>query len=79
MTAVRDHCVKLADTVLAELGQAPAASAIISVDLTADQRERLAAAGVVSSVRAGRTRLAFHLYNTEDDVDRVLGALATRP
>jgi selenocysteine lyase/cysteine desulfurase len=35
-------------------------------------------AGVVSAVRAGRTRLSCHLYNTLDDVDRVLGALATR-
>lgn len=78
MDAVRAHCVTLADTVLAAVGQPSAGSAIISLDLTADQRERLAAADVVSSVRAGRTRLSFHLYNTEDDVDRVLGALATR-
>lgn len=79
LTLVRDHCAGLADTVLTETGREPAGSAIISLELTADQRERLAAAGVVSSVRAGRTRLSFHLYNTEDDVDRVLGALATRP
>ena len=79
MHLVRDHCARLADTVLAELGREPARSAIISLELTADQRERLAGADVVSSVRAGRTRLSFHLYNTEDDVDRVLGALATRP
>ncbi|MBB4910451.1 aminotransferase class V-fold PLP-dependent enzyme [Actinophytocola algeriensis] len=79
LAQVRDHCVRLADKVLTELGHEPAGSAIISLELTADQRERLAAAEVVSSVRAGRTRLSFHLYNTEDDVDRVLGALATRP
>jgi selenocysteine lyase/cysteine desulfurase len=78
LAQVRDHCVRLADTVLTETGRPPAGSAIISLELTADQRERLAAADVVSSVRAGRTRLSFHLYNTEDDVDRVLGALATR-
>lgn len=79
LARVRDHCVGLAGTVLAELGLPPAHSAIISLDLTAEQVERLAGAGVVSSVRAGRTRLAYHLYNTEDDVDRVLGALGTRP
>lgn len=79
LTRVRDHCTALADTVLTETGREPAGSAIISLELTADRRERLAAAGVVSSVRAGRTRLSFHLYNTGDDVDRVLGALATRP
>ncbi|MGB3440465.1 MAG: aminotransferase class V-fold PLP-dependent enzyme [Actinophytocola sp.] len=79
MTRVRDHCTRLADTVLTELGLESACSAITSLELTADQRDRLAASGVVSSVRAGRTRLSWHLYNTEDDVDRVLGALATRP
>jgi selenocysteine lyase/cysteine desulfurase len=78
LARVRDHCAGLADTVLAELGHETAGSAIISLGLTADQAERLDRAGVVGSVRAGRTRLAFHLYNTEDDVDRVLGALATR-
>jgi selenocysteine lyase/cysteine desulfurase len=78
LALVRDHCVRLADTVLTELGHAPAGSAIISLVLTADQAERLAGAGVVSTLRGGRTRLSFHLYNTEDDVDRVLGALATR-
>jgi selenocysteine lyase/cysteine desulfurase len=75
---VRDHCVGLADTVLTELGYDKAGSAIISLELTAEQTGRLAAAGVVSAVRAGRTRLSCHLYNTENDVDRVLGALATR-
>jgi selenocysteine lyase/cysteine desulfurase len=75
---VRDHCVGLADTVLTELGHEPRGSAIISLDLTAEQAERLGAAGVVSAVRAGRTRLSCHVYNTEDDIDRVLGALATR-
>lgn len=78
LTRVREHCVRLADTVLTELGRAPAGSAICSLELTADQRERLTAAGVVSTLRAGRTRLSWHLYNTEDDVGRVLGALATR-
>jgi selenocysteine lyase/cysteine desulfurase len=78
LARVRDHCAGLADKVRTELGHAPAGSAIVSLDLGADQVERLAKAGVVSSVRAGRTRLSFHLYNTEDDVDRVLDALATR-
>lgn len=76
---VRDHCVRLADTLRTELGHAPAHSAILALELTPDQGKRLADAGVVSSVRAGMTRLSCHLYNTDDDVDRVLGALATRP
>lgn len=78
LVRIRDHCAGLADTVLTELGREPRGSAIISLDLTPDQVERLGRARVVSSVRAGRTRLSYHLYNTADDVDRVLGALATR-
>lgn len=35
----------------------------------------LAAAGLRASGRAGRARVAFHLWNTPDDVDRVLAAL----
>lgn len=76
--AVRDHCVGLVDSLRARLDLPPGGSAITSLDLTGEQTRRLADAGVVSAVRAGRTRLSCHLYNTEDDVGRVLGALATR-
>ncbi len=76
--AVRDHCVGLVDTLRTHLDLPPGGSAITSLDLTPGQTRRLADAGVVSAVRAGRTRLSCHLYNTENDIDRVLGALATR-
>ncbi|WP_433263874.1 aminotransferase [Actinosynnema sp. CS-041913] len=76
MTAVRDHNVGLADALLAGLGLAPRGSAIVSLELPPGSAEKLAAAGVRSSVRAGRVRLGFHLYNTADDVDLVLEALA---
>ena len=33
------------------------------------------AAGIRASVRAGAVRVGFHLYNTEDDLDRLLDAL----
>jgi selenocysteine lyase/cysteine desulfurase len=36
---------------------------------------RLRDAGVRASARGGGVRLAFHLYNDERDVDRVLDAL----
>ena len=72
--AVRAHCVGLADTVRNRLGLPPTGSAILSVPRP-DAGERLRAAGVTSSVRAGAVRLAFHLYNTDDDVARVLDAL----
>jgi selenocysteine lyase/cysteine desulfurase len=72
-TEVRAHCVGLADALLDGLGLPPAGSAIVSLDVP--DVARLAAAGVRSSVRAGRTRLAFHLYNTVEDVEQVLEAL----
>ena len=74
LTAVRDHNVALADSLLTGLGLAPRGSAIVSLDRP-DAAERLSAAGVRSSLRAGRVRLAFHLYNTPEDVDQVLTAL----
>lgn len=37
--------------------------------------EALRAAGIVASGRAGRARVAFHLFNDEDDVARALTAL----
>lgn len=73
LAAVRDHCAGLADATLAGLGRPAQGSAIIAVDLTADQAKRLTDAGVVGAVRAGRTRLSFHLYNTMADVELVVG------
>jgi selenocysteine lyase/cysteine desulfurase len=78
MTAVRDHCVGLADGLLADLGEAPRGSAIVSLDRP-DAGPALRAAGIVHSMRAGRVRLAFHLYSDERDVDLVLTALGARP
>ena len=72
--AVYAHDVGLADRFRDRLGWGPGGSAIVSVDLPGAY-ERLAAAGVVTTVRAGRTRLSFHLYNTEEDVDRAADAL----
>jgi len=72
---VHAHCTKLADALRAGLGMEPAGSAIVSVHRP-DAVERLAAAGVVASARAGAARLSFHLYNTEDDVARALAALS---
>lgn len=71
---VRAHCVRLADRLRVGLGGEPGDSAIAVVDHPG-AAERLAAAGVVSSTRMGAVRLAFHLYNTEADVDLALGAL----
>ncbi|MFT7838339.1 aminotransferase class V-fold PLP-dependent enzyme [Saccharothrix sp. BKS2] len=75
MAAVRDHGAGLADALLVGLGLPPRGSAIASLDLPAAAADRLAAAGVRSGVRAGRVRVAFHLYNSVADVELVLGAL----
>jgi selenocysteine lyase/cysteine desulfurase len=57
------------------LGLPEAGSAIVVVDRPG-AAERLAAAGVRASVRAGRVRLSCHLPGTAADVDRALEALA---
>jgi selenocysteine lyase/cysteine desulfurase len=72
--AVHAHCTGLADALRAGLGLEPAGSAIVAVR-TPGAQERLAAAGIIGSARAGAARLAFHLYNTDADVHRALNAL----
>ncbi|GAA2081584.1 aminotransferase class V-fold PLP-dependent enzyme [Streptomyces albiaxialis] len=54
----------------------PGDSAIAAVPGLGGAAERLAEAGIVASVRDGNLRVAFHLYNTEADVDRLLNVLA---
>ncbi len=73
--AVHAHCVGLADGLLADLGRPLGGSAIVSLDLDRPATDRLAEAGVRCAVRAGRIRFSFHLYNTADDVERVLRAI----
>jgi len=76
--AVHAHAVGLADAFLAELDLPPRGSAIVALpDPDADLQRRLAAAGCVVAGRAGRARLAFHAWNTPDDVRRA--ATAARP
>ena len=48
-----------------------------STDVAALVRE-LAAEQIVTSSREDNLRVAAHLYNTDDDVDRLLAALAAR-
>ncbi|MCX4798234.1 aminotransferase class V-fold PLP-dependent enzyme [Streptomyces sp. NBC_01242] len=63
---------------LAGLGHeaVPGESAIVVVPGLGGREPGLARAGVMVSNRAGNLRAAFHLYNTEADVDRVLDALS---
>ncbi|CAM5666527.1 class V aminotransferase [Streptomyces rimosus subsp. rimosus] len=75
------HDLALADRYragLAERGHPPVpapGSAIVSVPGLGDAAERMEAAGVRVAVRAGHLRAAFHLYNSSDDVDRLLELL----
>jgi selenocysteine lyase/cysteine desulfurase len=72
--AVRAHCVELAGKVLAGLGLPPADSAILAIEGDETVFQRLTAAGVRASRRAGKIRLGFHLYNSPADAELVLDA-----
>ncbi|GAB2756382.1 aminotransferase class V-fold PLP-dependent enzyme [Salinifilum aidingensis] len=73
-TAVAEHCVGLANRLRSALEMPPGDSAIVSVRRP-DAGRRLEEAGVRASVRQGGARLAFHLYNTAEDVDLAARAL----
>ncbi|MEU5693966.1 aminotransferase class V-fold PLP-dependent enzyme [Actinosynnema sp. NPDC020468] len=66
--AVRDHCVGLADVVRERVGIPLGGSPIVALPVAS-------LPGVRASVRAGRVRIGFHLYNTLEDVQLVLKAL----
>jgi selenocysteine lyase/cysteine desulfurase len=73
-SAVEVHAVGLANRARAELELPQQDSAIVSIPI-ADAADKLRAAGIRASVRAGAVRVGFHLYNTENDLDRLLDAL----
>ena len=70
------HSLGLANRFRAAVDLPPGDSAIVSLATDAGVAERLERTRVVGGVRAGRLRLAFHLYNTEDDVARAADAVA---
>ena len=71
---IQEHNVRLANRLRAGLGLPPSDSAIVSADIPGAE-DKLARAGIRASARAGRTRLACHIYTTEQDVDAALNAL----
>lgn len=72
--AIHAHNVGLANALLNDLGMELSDSAIVSVDLGAGfDVERLD--GLHVAFRAGRLRVGFHLYNTSEDVARLVAAL----
>jgi selenocysteine lyase/cysteine desulfurase len=72
---IHEHNVALANRFRAGMGLEPGRSAIVSVDVD-NGAERLERAGIRAAVRAGGLRVSSHLYNTPDDVDAALNALA---
>ncbi|MFS0732759.1 aminotransferase class V-fold PLP-dependent enzyme [Microbacterium sp. 1P10UB] len=76
--AVFAHTTSLAERFRRGRGMDAAArpSAIVTwTDPTGCDLARLAAAGITASGRAGRARVAFHVFNDAADVDRALRAL----
>ncbi len=72
--AVQAHCLGLANRLRAELDLPQQDSAIVSLPNEGGP-ERLQRAGIRASIRAGAIRVGFHLYNNENDLDRLLDAL----
>lgn len=68
------HCLHLAGLARGALELEDNGSAILAIRRP-DAPERLERAGIRAAVRAGAARVSFHLYNTEDDVERLVDAL----
>lgn len=73
--AIQAHTVGLANRLRAEIDLPQSNSAIVSIPI-ADAADQLKRAGIRAAVRAGAVRVGFHLYNTTDDLDRLLEAIA---
>jgi selenocysteine lyase/cysteine desulfurase len=71
---IEAHDMRLARRFCAKMDLPEPASPIVYVT-SSNSLERLSAKGIRASVRAGRTRLSFHIYNSEADVDAAVAAL----
>ncbi|MEO7016855.1 MAG: aminotransferase class V-fold PLP-dependent enzyme [Leifsonia sp.] len=79
IAAVRDHAVGLGDELCARLGIPALAQAIVTwPDEDGTDLAALTSAGIRASGRAGRARVAFHVWNTRTDVDFLVTALPVR-
>jgi selenocysteine lyase/cysteine desulfurase len=77
--AIHAHDVGLANRLRSGLGLPDGDSAIVSLDAPDGTADRLATAGIVASLRAGRLRLSCHLHNDPTDIDRTLDVLTSLP
>ena len=73
--AIHAHDLRLANKLRSGLGMPPSDSAVVSVP-GEDIVERLVTAGLRVGGLAGGARICLHLYNDEDDVERVVRALS---
>jgi selenocysteine lyase/cysteine desulfurase len=73
--SIHSHDVALANRFRAGLGLEEGNSAIVSAEVEGAE-QAFGRAGIQAAVRSGSLRAAFHLYNTEADVDEALTALA---
>jgi selenocysteine lyase/cysteine desulfurase len=73
--AIHEHDLGLANMFRAGLGLPPSDSAIVAADVPGAE-ELLRGSGVMAAARAGLLRTSWHVYNTEDDVERVLELLS---
>ncbi|MBO0868648.1 MAG: aminotransferase class V-fold PLP-dependent enzyme [Micromonosporaceae bacterium] len=73
--ALHEHAVRLTNRFRAGAGLPPGDSAIVSLAVDAGAAEALRAARIAGAMRAGRLRLSFHVYNTEQDADHAAQTL----
>ena len=74
--ALHEHALGLANAARSGLGLEPGDSAIVTwSDIEGVDLASLTRAGIVASGRAGNARVAFHVWNTPDDVAGLIEAL----
>jgi selenocysteine lyase/cysteine desulfurase len=73
--AIHEHDLRLANAFRRGLGLEPAGSPIVAGEVPGSE-ERLRGTPVMASTRAGLLRTSWHVYNTEEEVDRVLELLS---
>ena len=73
--AIHEHDLALANRFRAGLGLESGDSAIVFCDVEG-AAEKLEHSGIRAAVRGGRLRTSWHVYNTDEDVDRTLDVLA---
>ena len=74
---IHEHDLRLANRFREGLDLPPGDSAIVSAELP-EAEEQLRGTRVLAAARAGLLRTSWHVYNTDDDVDELLGLLGRR-